>query len=67
MSNNQNKPIVRLVGQDGNAFAIIGACQKAARKTGWPTEKVNQVIGAMLQADSYDSVLCLACTHFEVE
>lgn len=34
-----DKPEVELVEQDGNAFAVIGACKKAARKAGWSHEK----------------------------
>lgn len=66
MSDNQAKPVVRLVGHDGNAFAIIGACRKAARKAGWPTEKVNAVIGEMMSGD-YTALLATACKHFDVE
>lgn len=29
------RPRVAMVGEDGNAFAILGRCQKAARRAGW--------------------------------
>jgi hypothetical protein len=36
---NSDKPTVKLVGENGNAFAILGACKTAAKKAGWPKEK----------------------------
>lgn len=29
------KPIIRLVGEDSNAFAILGRWREAARRAGW--------------------------------
>ncbi|AKG24900.1 hypothetical protein IJ00_26500 (plasmid) [Calothrix sp. 336/3] len=31
---------VRLTGKDGNAFMILGLCQRAARAAGLPTEEL---------------------------
>ena len=33
------RPEVSLIGSDGNAFAVIGQCQKAQRKIGWTENK----------------------------
>jgi len=60
-----NKPVVELLGRDGNAFAIIGLCRKAARKAGWTQEQVEQVLGEMMAGD-YDHLLQVAMKHFEV-
>ncbi|KAB8333647.1 hypothetical protein SD80_012465 [Scytonema tolypothrichoides VB-61278] len=32
--------IVHLTGNDGNAFMILGLCQRAARKAGLPAEEL---------------------------
>jgi hypothetical protein len=61
-----SKPVVKLVGQDGNAFAILGACRKAARKAGWSDEKIKEVLAEMTSGD-YDNLLGVAMKHFDVE
>ena len=59
-------PIVKLSGRDGNAFAIMGACQKAARKAGWSAEKIKLVMSNMMAGD-YDHLLQTAMKHFDVQ
>lgn len=59
------KPIVKLVGEDGNAFAILGACHKSARKAGWDAAKIDAVLAEM-QSGDYDNLLMTACKYFEV-
>ena len=59
------KPPVTLIGRDGNAFAILGACQKAARKAGWSPERITKVMDEM-KAGDYDHLLRTAMTYFEV-
>ena len=58
-------PKVKLVGQDGNAFAIMGACSKAAKKAGWSPEKIKSVMDKMRSGD-YDNLLRVAMDHFDV-
>lgn len=61
----EKKPKLKLVGTDGNAFAIIGACRSAARKAGFSQEKVKQMTDELTSGD-YDNVLATACKYFEV-
>ena len=63
---NNNKPTVELLGRDGNAFAILGACQKAARRAGWSAERIKAVIDEMTAGD-YDHLLATAMNNFNVE
>ena len=63
---NNDKPTVKLAGQDGNAFAILGACQKAARQAGWSAERIKAVIQEMTAGD-YDHLLATAMKNFDVE
>ena len=60
------KPTVKLSGRDGNAFAIIPACHKAAKEAGWSRHEWNKVRDEMVAGD-YDHLLQVAMTHFEVE
>lgn len=59
------KPTVTLSGRDGNAFAILGACSKAARKAGWPKEQSDAVLKDMTSGD-YDHLLMVAMREFDV-
>ena len=61
-----NKPIVNLIGQDGNAFVIMGLCSAAAKKAGWTKEQIEQVIAEMREGD-YDNLLRMATKYFDVQ
>jgi hypothetical protein len=59
------KPKVKLVGRDGNAFAIMGACSQAARRAGWTKEQVDAVLEDMMSGD-YNHLLATAMKNFDV-
>ena len=59
------RPIVKLIGEDGNAFNILGRCLRAARRAGWSKEQVDALLKAMTSGD-YDHLLATAMKHFEV-
>ena len=61
----QELPKVKLVGRDGNAFAIMGACSKAARQAGWSAERIKAVMDEMMTGD-YDHLLQTAIKNFDV-
>ena len=61
-----DKPVVQLTGINSNAFSIMGACKKAARKAGWEKEKIDKVIEEMMSGD-YDHLLATAQKYFEAE
>ena len=60
-----DKPVVVLIGADGNALNIVGLCRRAARKAGWKDEKWQKVSDEMLSGN-YDHVLQTAMKYFEV-
>ena len=62
----QNKPVVKLIGKDGNAFAIIGECRRAARKAGFTSEEISDIVSEMTSGD-YNHLLVTAMTYFKVE
>ena len=62
---NANGPIrVELVGQDGNAFAIMGRIQRAGRNQGWSAEALDDLFDQMKSGD-YNNLLRVAMTYCE--
>ena len=59
------KPKLKLIGTDGNAWAVMGAVAAAGRKAGWPKSKIDEIILEMMSGD-YDHLLQTAMNHFEV-
>ncbi len=62
---NETKPKLRLTGTDGNAFAIMGACIKLARKQGWSQDKIATMQKEFTSGD-YNNLLQVACRYFDV-
>lgn len=53
---------VKLVGQDGNAFAILGRVRKAMQKAKVPSAEIKSFIDEATSG-SYDNLLC-TCTKW---
>ena len=62
---NMDKPMVELVGQDGNAFAMLGKCQRAARTAEWEKARIDAFMEEATSGD-YDHLLQTVMSHFEV-
>jgi hypothetical protein len=60
------KPKVKLVGEDGNAFAILGRCLKEAKKAKWSQEQIQQFMTESRSGD-YDHLLQTVMKYFEVK
>lgn len=58
-------PKVKLIGQDGNAYNIMGLCRRAAKKAGWDKDKIDAVIQEMQNGD-YNHLLRTAMKYFDV-
>ena len=59
----KQKPVkLKLVGLDGNAFSLLGAFQKAARKQGWSAEDVKTVMHEAMKGD-YSHLLYVLGSH----
>ena len=54
---------VELVGQDGNAFAILGACRKAARRGNVPNDEIETFCNEAMAGD-YDHLLRVCMNWF---
>jgi hypothetical protein len=58
-----NKKIkLSLVGQDGNAFALLGVFRRQARKEGWTKEEMDTVLNEAMNGD-YDHLLATLDNH----
>jgi hypothetical protein len=57
---------VKLVGDDSNAFAILGRCSSAARRTGLPEEEIDTFFKEATQGD-YNHLLVTCMNWFNCE
>lgn len=64
--NTQKKVKLTLVGLDGNAFSILGAFQRAAKRQGWTREEISEVRKEAMSGD-YDHLLCTIMDHCDDE
>lgn len=62
----ETRPVLKMVGEDGNAFAILGRAHKAARKAGMPEEQW-KAIQAEATAGDYDNLLATMMKHFDCD
>lgn len=57
-------PRLRMVGEDGNAFAILGRWQQAARRVGWTSDEVSAVVKHATSGD-YNHLLATVADNCE--
>ena len=62
----REKPALKLLGEDGNAFSIIGRARRAGRRAGWTEEQLTAMCDEAMSGD-YDHVLQTMFKYFEVE
>lgn len=55
-----------LIGLDGNAFALMGAFQKQARREGWTKDEISSVLDKCTSGD-YDNLLSTLMYYCESE
>lgn len=56
---------VKLTNVDGNAFAILGVCAKAARSAGLNKEQIDEFNKEAMSGD-YDNLLSTTMKYFDV-
>ena len=56
------KITLRLVGLDGNAFYLLGAFSRQAKKEGWTEEEIAAVLNEA-QSRDYDHLLATLADH----
>jgi len=62
----RNKPVVKLVGEDGNAFSIMGRVRTALKKAEWTEEEITEFMDDMMSGD-YDNLICVVSQTCEVD
>ena len=65
MEENQ-KPICRLVGEDGNIFSILGRVSRTLKENG-KGEQVKEVGERVMASSSYDEALQIIMEYVKVE
>ena len=60
-----DKPKVKLIGENGNAFSIISKVKSALQKGNWEREKIDKVMLEMVCCD-YDKLLQTAMKYCNV-
>ena len=65
METETKKIKVRLVGTDGNSFALLGKCRQAAHKGKMPKETIAEFTQEAMKGD-YNHLLVTCCKYFDV-
>ncbi len=60
------KPTVKLIGRDGNAFAIMGRVKKALRRSGADQEYIDQYLSDATSGD-YNHLLVVSMEYVDVD
>lgn len=60
------RPTVQLVGEDGNAFAILSKVQRALRVAGYSKEEINSYYQEATSGN-YDNLICVTAEWVNVE
>ena len=61
-----NKPTVKLVGEDGNAFSIVAHVKQALRRAGADKEYIDKYLSEATAGD-YDHLLVVCMEYVNVE
>ena len=61
-----SKPILKLIGQDKNAFVILGLAQRAAKKDGWTKEAIDKFLEEAKSGD-HDHLLSTCSKYFNIQ
>ena len=64
--NMKTKPTCKLLGSDGNAFAVIGTVSKCLDDAGQPAA-AKEFVDKAFECGSYDKLLALCFEYVEVE
>lgn len=62
----REKPRVKLVGMDGNAFSILSRTKTAMKKAGWDKKEIEDFLEEAMSGD-YDHLLQTVIKYCEVE
>jgi hypothetical protein len=60
-----DKPKLKILGTDGNAFALLGKAKRAALKAGWNSQRIDDLFEEAMNGD-YDHLLATLMENFDV-
>lgn len=60
-----DKPKLKIIGTDGNSFALLGKARRAAREAGWDRQQIDDVMEEAMNGD-YNHLLRTLMDHFDV-
>lgn len=61
----KEKPELRLIGEDGNVFFILGKAVREAKRAGWAEEKIKEFQEKAMSGD-YNHALFTCMEYFDV-
>jgi hypothetical protein len=61
----EQRPKVRLIGEDGNAFAVLGKVSKALKSAGADKDYIDQYLNKAMSGD-YDHLLGVTMEYIDV-
>jgi len=61
-----DKPRVKLVGTDGNIFAILGRCKQALKDAG-QSDQAEEMAQRVFKATSYDEALAICLEYVDAD
>lgn len=62
----KNKPVLEIIGTDGNSFSILGKASRVAKKNGWSESEIKDFLEKAMSGD-YNNLLRVVNENFEVE
>jgi hypothetical protein len=62
----EEKPVVKLTGHDGNAFAVMGTVKQALRLSGADKEYIDKYLSEATSGD-YNHLLAVSMKYVDVE
>lgn len=62
----KKKPVVKLIGTDGNAFAIMGRVTSALKKAGYDSNYIDKYRKEAMSGD-YDNLLFVTMDYVDIE
>jgi len=61
------KPTVKLIGKDGNIFAMVAKAMKTMKKEGISKETIREFQNKTFKAKNYDEALGIIMEYVEIE
>ena len=66
MENTTEKPVAKVVGEDGNVFVTLGICTRVLKKAG-QGDKVKELTDRVFASHSYEEALSIMMDYCELQ